>query len=130
MKEITLGANDQRRIDVRMEVGAVSETVQVTGTAAAIETESARISDTKLADQIKNLPLNTRSLWTFLGQTPGVLQAVSDTATRRFSGSRNNQSDASIDGITVSNGRVKPSPSPDASARPFAPNGNRPTRMS
>ena len=34
-----------------------------------------------------------------------MVQAASSTATRRFSGSRNNQSDATVDGITVSNGR-------------------------
>ncbi|MCU1262243.1 MAG: hypothetical protein JWO80_5128, partial [Bryobacterales bacterium] len=44
-------------------------------------------------------------MWDFVGQNPGVVQAASGTATRRFSGSRNNQSDASVDGITISNGR-------------------------
>ncbi len=105
IKDILLTANEQRRIDVQLNLSGVSTAVEVNATAAPIETESARISDTKLASQIKNLPLNTRSLWNFVGQNPGIVQAASGTATRRFSGSRNNQSDASVDGITISNGR-------------------------
>ncbi|MDQ6706469.1 MAG: TonB-dependent receptor, partial [Acidobacteriota bacterium] len=104
-KNIRLGNQDTRRIDVRLEIGTVETTVEVKGTAGLIETETARVSDTKTAGIIKDLPLNNRSLWTFVGQTPGVVQAASGTATRRFSGSRNNQSDASVDGITISNGR-------------------------
>ncbi len=104
-KNIRLGNQDTRRIDVRLEIGAVETTVEVKGSAGLIETETARVSDTKTAGIIRDLPLNNRSLWTFVGQTPGVVQAASGTATRRFSGSRNNQSDASVDGITISNGR-------------------------
>ena len=104
-KNIRLGNQDTRRIDVRLEIGTVETTVEVKGNAGLIETETARVSDTKTAGIIKDLPLNNRSLWTFVGQTPGVVQAASGTATRRFSGSRNNQSDASVDGITISNGR-------------------------
>lgn len=104
-KDIVLTANQLLRADVRLEVGAVATTIEVTGGVTPIETESARISDTKLADEIKNLPLNTRTLWNFVGQNPGIVTAASGTVTRRFSGSRNNQSDAAVDGITVSNGR-------------------------
>jgi hypothetical protein len=104
-KGIRLANQDLRRVDVRMEVGAVETTVMVQGVTGLIETETARISDTKTADVIRDLPLNQRSLWDFVGQNPGIVQAASSTATRRFSGSRNNQSDASVDGITISNGR-------------------------
>ena len=102
---IRLGNQELRRIDVRLEIGAVETTVEVRGSVSLIETDKARISDNKTADVIKNLPLNQRSLWDFVGQNPGVVTAASSTATRRFSGSRNNQSDASVDGITISNGR-------------------------
>jgi hypothetical protein len=104
-KQVTLGNQELRRIDVHLEVGSVETTVEVKGTKALIETENARVSDTKNAELIKNLPLNQRSLWDFVGQNPGIVQAANGAATRRFSGSRNNQSDASVDGITISNGR-------------------------
>ena len=104
VQNIQLAAQDLRRIDVRLEIGAMETTVEVTAGATLIETETARISDSKDALALKVLPLNTRQLWDYLSLTPGVVQAGAGSATRRFAGSRANQSDASIDGITVSNG--------------------------
>ncbi|MCS7025736.1 MAG: carboxypeptidase-like regulatory domain-containing protein [Bryobacteraceae bacterium] len=101
---IELVSLDVRRIDIKLEVGSVDTKVEVRAEGALIETETARISDSKSAMQLKVLPLNTRSLWNFIGLSPGVVQAGAGSANRRFSGSRLNQSDASIDGITISNG--------------------------
>lgn len=101
--DVQLVAMDVRRLDIQLEVGAVDTRVEVTASALAIETETARISDSKSSRQINELPLNTRSLWNFVGLSPGVVQAGADSSTRRFAGSRANQSDASIDGITLSN---------------------------
>ena len=103
-RDIELVSRDQRRLDIRLRVGAVETTVEVVAGATLIETETARIGDSKGADMLKSLPLNTRSLYSFLALTPGVLGAGGGQATRRFAGSRVNQSDQSIDGITVSNG--------------------------
>ena len=103
-QNILLAAQDLRRVDVRLEVGAIEESVNVSAGATLIETETARISDSKDALALKVLPLNTRQLWEYLSLTPGVVQAGAGSATRRFAGSRANQSDASIDGVTVSNG--------------------------
>lgn len=102
-QQLQLVSMDVRRLDVQLQVGAVETSVEVTAGATLIETENARISDSKSAKQIAALPLNTRSLWNFVGLTPGVVQAGGGSSTRRFAGSRANQSDASIDGITLSN---------------------------
>jgi hypothetical protein len=93
-----------RRLDIRLEIGAVETRVEVSAVGGAIETETARISDSKGADLLKALPLNTRSLSGFLALTPGVVQAGAGSSTRRFAGSRANQEDTTIDGITVANG--------------------------
>ncbi len=103
VRDIRLVAQDLRRIDINLSLGAVETIVEVSAGATLIETETARISDSKDAQALRSLPLNTRSLWNFLGLTPGIVQAGAGSATRRFAGSRANQSDASIDGITVSN---------------------------
>ncbi len=102
-RDLQLVAMDVRRLDVQLEVGAVDTRIEVTAGAAMIETETARISDSRSARQFLALPLNTRSLWSFIGLSPGVVQAGAGSATRRFAGSRANQSDSSIDGITHSN---------------------------
>jgi hypothetical protein len=103
-QNIQLVSRDLRRIDVQLRVGSVETVVEVTAGATLIETETARIGNTKGAGTLNSLPLNTRSLYDFLGITPGVIGAGGGQATRRFAGSRVNQSEQSIDGITVSNG--------------------------
>ncbi len=103
IQDIRLVSLDVRRIDIRLELGAVETKVEVVAGETLIETETARISDSKGSDALKTLPMNTRSLWNFVGLSPGVVQAGNGSSTRRFAGSRANQSDASVDGITVSN---------------------------
>jgi hypothetical protein len=103
-RDIQLVARDLRRIDIQLRVGAVETVVEVTAGATLIETETARIGNTKGAQILASLPLNTRSLYNFLALSPGVVGAGGGQATRRFAGSRVNQSDQSIDGVTVSNG--------------------------
>ncbi len=102
-QNFVLVARDYRRLDARLEVGAVETSIEVTGGASLIETESARISDTKSADLLKSIPLNTRGIWAFLSLSPNVLQASSGS-TIRFAGSRGNQSHWAIDGTTMSDG--------------------------
>src|ERR1043166_8303444 len=61
------------RIDVPVEVGTVGSEVTVTAGAPVIETESATISDSKTALQLRDLPLNTLNgviLNAFLFSTP------------------------------------------------------------
>ncbi|MBK9167208.1 MAG: TonB-dependent receptor [Bryobacterales bacterium] len=104
VQNLQLVARDVRRIDIQMQVGAVETRIEVSAGATLIETETARIGDSKGTAALNALPLNTRSLYSFLALTPGVVAAGGGVATRRFAGSRLNQSDQSIDGITVSNG--------------------------
>ena len=108
VKDVQLVSRDVRRLDVKMELGTVSTSVEVkdAGGATLIETETARISQTRTTNELEKLPLNTRSLNAFLSLSPGVAQATTVTATRRFAGSRRNQSDTALDGVstTASNG--------------------------
>lgn len=73
--QLRLATQDLRRIDIRLEVGELESSIEVAAGATLIETETARVSDTKDANLLKSLPLNTRQLWDFLGLTPGILQA-------------------------------------------------------
>jgi hypothetical protein len=102
-QSVELIARDYRRLDMQLEVGTVETSVEVTAGATLIETETARIADTKTAEMLKSIPLNTRGIWAFLSLSPGVLQAGTGS-TIRFAGSRGNQSHWAIDGITFSDG--------------------------
>ncbi|MEK7406989.1 MAG: carboxypeptidase-like regulatory domain-containing protein [Acidobacteriota bacterium] len=102
--DLRLAALDVRRLDVRLELGTVEATVEVSAGATLIETETARISDFKSADALKSLPLNSRSVFNFLQLAPGVARSAHDgTWSLRFAGSRHNQENESFDGITFNN---------------------------
>jgi len=75
-QNVELIARDYRRLDISMEVGAVETAVEVTAGATLIETETARISDTRDATQLRDMPLNSRAMWAQLSLAPNVLQAA------------------------------------------------------
>jgi len=103
IQDINLVGRDYRRVDLQLQVGSVETKIEVKGGATLIETETARISDTRDVAQLRDMPLNSRAIWAQLSLVPNVLQASSGS-TIRFSGSRTNQSHWSIDGTTMSDG--------------------------
>lgn len=103
VQDISLAGRDLRRVDIVLQVGTVETAVEVKAGATLIETETARISDTRDVAQLRDMPLNSRSIWAQLSLAPNVLQA-SAGSTIRFSGSRTNQSHWSLDGTTMSDG--------------------------
>jgi hypothetical protein len=105
--EIKLASREIRRLDFKLQIGSVSTEIEVKGTGAQlVETETARISQDRTAEELRDLPLATRSITAFLSLVPGVGQATTVTATYRFNGSRRNQSEFTVDGISnvASNG--------------------------
>ena len=100
VKDIVLASRDVRRVDIALVVGAVQSTVEVTAGATVIETETARISDTRTALAIRALPVDRRSLWNYLALSPAVTTST-EGSWRRFSGSNRSQSGAAIDGVTT-----------------------------
>lgn len=103
VQNILLAARDVRRIDARLEIGAVEARIEVTGGATLIETEMARISETRDANALKSLPMNDRSMYSFLQQVPGMLVMTGGNAYIRFAGSRGNQENETVDGISFNN---------------------------
>src|ERR671935_1318065 len=99
---VILVARDIRRLDFSLVVGAIEARVDVVGGATFIEVETPRISDTRTADQLKTLPLNSRGVYAFLQMTPTLSQRAGSVYS--FAGSRMNQSQFAIDGTTMSDG--------------------------
>ncbi len=102
-QDVILAARDVRRLDVRLEVGSVETSIEVKAGATLIETETARITNTKNSLVLNTLPLNTRGIWAYLSLSPGVQQQPGSSVVR-FAGSRVNQENWSIDGTTFSDG--------------------------
>ena len=96
---VQLQPRDVRRLDVTLSVASVQTQVEVTGGATLIETESARISDTKEREYIRALPLTVRRPWDFVNTTPQV--RVSSFSTIRYAGSRNRQGEPAQDGMVL-----------------------------
>ncbi len=70
--EITLRVNDVARVDVPLEVGALSEQVTVTSDPPEVNTSTAELGRTIQGAEIVNLPLVDRNAYTLLDLTPGV----------------------------------------------------------
>ena len=82
--------------DVALEVGAVSETVNVTsGNDAPLNTNDASIGNTFESRRIEELPLNARNIVGLLSLQPGV------TRLGEVNGGRRDQANITLDGVDV-----------------------------
>jgi hypothetical protein len=71
-KGVVLRVNDTARVDMTLEVGAVSEQVTVTTAPPEINTSTTELGRTVQSQEIENLPLVERNIYTLLDLTPGV----------------------------------------------------------
>src|SRR5713226_6269148 len=72
-KGVVLRVADKSRVDVALQVGAISEQVVVEGTQVAqVETQSSDLSGTVTGAQISNLALNGRNFTQLVTLVPGV----------------------------------------------------------
>lgn len=69
----TLQINQQERMDLRLAVGALSETINVTGAGTNVETVNPTLGQSVTARPIVNLPLNGRNVLTLALLQPEVL---------------------------------------------------------
>jgi Carboxypeptidase regulatory-like domain len=69
---VVLQVNETARIDVALEVGSVSEQVNITTDPPEINTSSAELGRTVQSLEIENLPLVERNVYSLLDLTPGV----------------------------------------------------------
>ncbi|MEP6536496.1 MAG: TonB-dependent receptor [Bryobacteraceae bacterium] len=80
LSDVILQVNQQARIDLVLEVGQVSESVDVHATTPAIETESPNIGGVISQSRIENLPLNGRNFMELTTLTAGITEGVSSNA--------------------------------------------------
>ena len=73
--------NSRQRVDLSLQVGQVSESVQVTGAAAVLETDSSSRGQVINPQQIVNLPLNGRAYADLALLVPGVRKSMLENQT-------------------------------------------------
>jgi Carboxypeptidase regulatory-like domain len=71
-KGITLDINVMARADATLDVGTMSEEIDVTATAPQVNTDNAQIGRTVENAEITTLPIVGRNVYTLLNLTPGV----------------------------------------------------------
>ena len=73
---VDLGVDQHVRINVRLEVGAVEESVTVTGVSPLVQTSTSELGTTVGGEQIQTLPLNGRNFVNLTRTVPGVARGI------------------------------------------------------
>ena len=100
--DITVQVNDQLRIDMTLQVGAIAETIDVSATAAHVETENTQLGDVIDSKKMLALPLNGRSYLDLLGLQAGVAPTTEGT----LLGDPKGQTDRPVSGYIFNAGNV------------------------
>lgn len=122
-KDILIGANQTIRVDFTLEIGSVSQNIEVSATPPPITTDDAAVKETIAARTIVELPLNGRDPLQLATLTPGVIpgqKATNGTPPGEAfigAGTREIQNNVTLDGISIMNNLISTTayhPSPDA----------------
>ena len=70
--KVAVRSGEQIRVDGRLRVGAVTETVSVTAEAPLLQTESATISTLVTESEVQDLPVNNRNFVSLIRGVPGA----------------------------------------------------------
>ena len=106
-KGIAISPSDTRGIDIKLEVGAQTETVTVTAQTEVIQTETGAREGVLTAAQIDNLSIIGRSSLELLRILPGVVAPDSSAfESVSFGGGANNTQGYTVNGIRGSNNTV------------------------
>ncbi len=76
---IELNVNDQLRFEVVLDVGNITETVEITANAVQVQTENTQLGDVIDSKKMLSLPLNGRSYIDLLGLQAGVAPSTAGT---------------------------------------------------
>jgi len=72
---LTLHVNENPKVDIQLQVGALTTTIRVQAAAPLVETQSATLREVVDSRRVVDLPLNGRELVDLVFLSPGVVQA-------------------------------------------------------
>ena len=70
---LALNAGTIAHVDFKLQIGKASEVIEVTGEAAAVDTDDSKLATTVSSTEIANLPLNGRNVYDLMQQAPGAV---------------------------------------------------------
>ena len=109
---VTLAAGDRARVDIRLQVGTVEESVTVVGQSPLVQTDSSTLSALVTEKAVQDLPVNGRNFVRLVQLVPGANEGVPtslasgtrpddrrQTSAISVNGALDNQNNQLIDGI-------------------------------
>ena len=101
---VEVATNQVVRTNVTLQVGGVTESVNVSADVQVLDTDRAAVSETIGERAIAELPLSGRNVWSLASTTPGVLGGLNSDIGLSFrgAGQREIQNSLSLDGINSS----------------------------
>jgi outer membrane receptor protein involved in Fe transport len=85
LQQFTLSTGDRTRIDAKLQTGVVTQSVEVTGVEATLQTDSSSVSNTVADQAVQDLPLNNRNFVGVIDVMPGVQLTPPEATTDTFS---------------------------------------------
>jgi hypothetical protein len=76
LSNVQVGVDSRVRADLKLEVGAMTESVEIVAQTPLVQTSSSDLSTTVSEEQIKQLPLNGRNFVSLTRTIPGVLRGI------------------------------------------------------
>ena len=80
VQEVSVSVDQETTVDIKLQVGQLSETVEVTGGAPLLKTERSDVATTFSEKTVASLPILNRRFTAFELLTPGVQATTSQTA--------------------------------------------------
>ncbi len=80
VENIHVHVTETATLDLRLEVGTVSETMEVQGVGELVQTNSSALGNVTDQRMVENLPLVTRNYMQILGLSPGVSAEITDAS--------------------------------------------------
>jgi len=109
--DLILQLNQKARVDMKLMIGAVTETIEVSARGVILNTDDATLGNVIEQKRITDLPMNGRNFANLAGLMPGVIKGISSNTNqygRRDSaiaisanGMRENQSQVLYDGVST-----------------------------
>ena len=102
-EKVPLQVDTLGRQDVKLEIGAISESVEVTAETTVINTTDASVGNVISGNQVRSLPLEARNVVGLLSLQPGAVYLPNtgayDNRSGAVSGARADQSNITLDGV-------------------------------
>ena len=106
LNDVVVSVAGPANVRAVLEVGAVTETVNVEAASAIIQTQSSTVSSTISTKEIQNLPLTSRSVLDFVVNLPGV-NTPAGSRNSTINGLDQSSINITLDGINVQDNTLK-----------------------